>query len=317
MSEAGDGPRDPKLIAAFLFVTLVWSSTWIVIKGQLGIVPPVWSVTYRFLLAGLVMMALARAARSPLAIGREGQQLALVLGLFQFVLNYNLVYAAETHISSGLAAVVFALLVVPNAIFGRLFFGARVSRRFVLGSAVAMAGVGLLFLKEWREAPAGSAAALAGLVLALLAVLAASCANVMQLLPSMRGRPIAGVLAWAMLDGGLADGVFALAMHGPPTFDPRLSYWIGLVYLGAVASALAFWLYYRIIREIGPARAAYSSVMIPIIAMGLSTAFENYHWSPLAIAGGALGLVGLLVALFGRAPSDRATGAAAPPPPDR
>lgn len=309
MTQAGGRPRDPKLLAAFLFVTLVWSSTWIVIKGQLGIVPPVWSVSYRFLIAGVVMMALALAARSPLAIGREGQKLAAILALLQFVLNYNFVYAAETFISSGLTAVVFALLVVPNAALAWLFFGERVSPRFILGSAVAMAGVGLLFLKEWREAPAGANDALFGLGLTLLAVLAASCANVMQLLPSMRGRPIAGVLAWAMLYGGLGDGLFALAIHGPPTFDPRPSYWIGLVYLGAIASALAFWVYYRIIRIIGPARAAYSSVLIPILAMGLSTAFENYRWSPLAIAGGVLGLVGLVVALSGRAPSDCAAAA--------
>ena len=59
------------------------------------------------------------------------------------MLNYNFVYAAELYITSGLVAVVFALLVVPNAGLAWLFFGERVSGRFVLGSAVAMAGVGL------------------------------------------------------------------------------------------------------------------------------------------------------------------------------
>ena len=75
-----------------------------------------------------------------------------MLGTFQFVVNYNFVYAAELYITSGLAAVVFALLVVPNAILAWLFFGQRVTGRFALGSAVAMAGVALLFVQEMRHA---------------------------------------------------------------------------------------------------------------------------------------------------------------------
>jgi drug/metabolite transporter (DMT)-like permease len=115
------------------------------------------------------------------------------------------------------------------------------------------------------------------------------------------------MLGWAMLDGALMDALFAIAMAGPPVLDPRPSYWLGLVYLAILASALPFWLYYRIIRQIGPARAAWSSVLIPDIAMAISTAFEGYVWSPLAIGGGLLAVAGLLIALR--------SGKAAPPPP--
>jgi drug/metabolite transporter (DMT)-like permease len=296
------GLRAPSLLVPFLLVTLIWSSTWIVIKGQLGLVPPVWSVSYRFLIASAAMAAVARAAQTPLRLDRRGHGLALMLGLLQFVLNYNFVYAAETHINSGLTAVVFALLVVPNTAMARLFFGARVSGRFVAGSAVALAGVGLLFVNELRSAPAGGREALAGLGFTLLAVLAASGANVMQLAPAMRDRAIGGVLAWAMLYGGLADAAFAWATRGPPVFDPRPAYWIGLLYLGVIASSLAFWLYYRIIREIGAAEAAYSSVLIPIVAMAISTLFEGYRWTSLAVTGGLLAIAGLVTALGARRP---------------
>jgi len=313
------GLRDPRLLLPFLLVTLIWSSTWIVIKGQLGVVPPVWSVSYRFLIAGAVMAVVAKGAGTPLALDAKGQWLALLLGLLQFVLNYNFVYAAETHINSGLTAVVFALLVVPNAVMARLFFGARVSGRFVVGSAVTMAGVGLLFLNELGSAQTGAHDALTGLGFTLLAVLAASCANVMQLAPAMRGRAIGGVLAWAMLYGGAADAVFAWTTSGPPVFDPRPVYWAGLIYLGVIASSLAFWLYYRIIRAIGAAEAAYSSVLIPIVAMAISTVFENYRWTPLAIGGGLLAIAGLVTALGARRPVSDAVAADAglPGPPDR
>lgn len=306
MSGAAASLRDPKILLPFLLITLIWSSTWIVIKDQLGIVPPVWSVSYRFLIAGAAMMAIARLAGMSLAIGR-GHGLAALLGLLQFVLNYNFVYVSELYITSGLAAVVFALLVVPNAGLAWLFFGEKVSLRFMLGAAVAMAGVGLLFLQEIRASPTPTGDVLAGLGLVLLGVLAASASNVMQLAGGMKSRPVAPMLGWAMLYGALMDAAFAWATVGPPVIERTFGYWLGLVYLGVIASALAFWLYYRIIRAIGPAKAAWSSVLIPVIAMAISTAFEGYRWSALAIGGGLLAVAGLLIALR--------SGKAAPPPP--
>ena len=297
------GFRDPRLLIPFLLITLIWSSTWIVIKDQLGVVPGVWSVSYRFFIAGAVMLAIARLSGARLGIGRAGHALALLLGLLQFVINYNSVYIAELYITSGLAAVVFALLVVPNALLARIFFGARITARFALGSTIAMAGVALLFVQEMRHTSISSGAVVAGLAWTLVAVLAASVANVMQLAQGVKSRSIAAMLGWAMLYGAGADAAIAWAAAGPPAFDPRPSYWLGLVYLSVVASSLAFWLYYRIIRQIGPARAAYSSVLIPIVAMALSTAFEGYRWSAVAAAGGALGIIGLVIALrAGRAP---------------
>jgi drug/metabolite transporter (DMT)-like permease len=68
-------------------------------------------------------------------------------------------------------------------------------------------------------------------------------------------------------------------------------------------SALAFTIYFQLIRTIGPAKAAYTSVLIPVIAMLLSTIFEGYRWSLLAAAGAALVIVGLVLALKARRPN--------------
>ena len=297
------GFRDPKILLPFILITLIWSSTWIVIKDQLGSVPHTWSVSYRFAIAGAVMMGIGRARGESLRLGEGGFVLAALLGTLQFVVNYNFVYASELYITSGLAAVVFALLVVPNAVLAWLFFGERVTLRFALGSAIAMAGVALLFVQEVRQATAPTGTVLTGLAFVLVAVLAASVSNVMQLMPAIKARPVAALLGWAMLYGAAIDALFAWAFVGPPVFEARAGYWLGLLYLGVIASALAFWLYFEIIRKVGPARAAYSSVLIPIIAMAISTALENYRWSALALAGGALGIAGLVIALrAGRAP---------------
>ena len=116
----------------------------------------------------------------------------------------------------------------------------------------------------------------------------------------MKARSIAAMLGWAMLYGGLIDAALAWALYGPPVFEPRLAYWLELLYLSIVASALAFWLYYRIIRAVGPARAAYSSVLIPIVAMAISTFAEHYVWSAIAVGGGLLAIAGLVIALGAR-----------------
>ena len=236
------GFRDPKVLIAFGLSTLIWSSTWIVIKDQLGsdpetAVPPAWSVTYRFVLASVTMFALALVRRSPIALDRRTHLYAALLGLLQFFINYNSVYAAELYVTSGLVAVVFALLPAPNAILAFLVFGRRTSRAFVLGSILALAGVALLFLQEIRMSEAPAAAVALGLIFSLIAVLAASAANVMQLSGSLRARPIALARlgdAFGALLTRLCAGV-----RGPPVVEsarllgrPRL--------FGIVASAVAF-----------------------------------------------------------------------------
>jgi drug/metabolite transporter (DMT)-like permease len=108
------------------------------------------------------------------------------------------------------------------------------------------------------------------------------------------------MLAWGMFYGTLANALFGWAVYGAPVIEYRLGYWLGLLYLGLFASALAFTFYFGIIRAVGPGKAAYSSLLVPIIAMAFSTAFEGYRWSALAVGGGLLALFGLFIALKAR-----------------
>ena len=297
MSEAEPGFLQPRILLPFLAITLIWGSTWLVIKDQLGPVPPTWSVTYRFIIAGAAMFAYARWTGASLRIGREGHLLAVLFGVPQFFLNFNFVYAAELHITSGLVAVVFALLLVPNSALAWLFLKQRVRGGFAVGSGVALAGVALLFVQEMRANEAGPREVMIGIGLTLLGVLAASVSNVMQASERLRRQPIASTLAWGMFYGVIANALAAWLLFGPPVVESRPGYWIGLVYLGLIASALAFTFYFGLVRRMGPGRAAYSSVLIPVMAMALSTLFEGYRWSALAAAGGVLALSGLVIAL--------------------
>jgi drug/metabolite transporter (DMT)-like permease len=292
-----------RILIPFAIVTLIWGSTWLVIRDQISVVPASWSVTYRFLLAGLAMLAFARAKGERVRLDAAGWLFAMAVGTLQFVLNFNFVYRAEAFITSGLVAVVFALLLVPNALLARLFLGQRLGRQLLVGSGIAMAGVALLFVHEVRSDPHGPATALTGIGWTLLAILSASCANVLQATRTAKRYPMLPTLAVAMLIGAGLDAVFAFLTVGPPVVEMRIGYLLGILYLALFASALAFPLYYGVLRVIGPAKAAYSSVIVPVIAMLLSTLFENYRWSPLAAGGAALAGAGLVVALTARRPA--------------
>jgi drug/metabolite transporter (DMT)-like permease len=291
------------ILIPFGIVTLIWGSTWLVIRDQIAVVPPSWSVSYRFLVAGVAMAIYALVRRDSFRLDARGWGFAIATGLTQFCLNFNFVYRAEHFVTSGLVAVVFALLLVPNAAFGRIFLGQRLGRQLIVGSSVAMAGVALLFVHEARSDPHGPTASLWGIGFTLLAILSASTANVMQATSTAKRYPMGSMLAVAMLIGAAMDALLAWWLTGPPVIELRWGYAAGILYLGLFASALAFPLYFSVLRVIGPAKAAYSSVIVPVIAMLLSTLFEGYRWSPLAAAGAVLTGIGLVIALRARRPA--------------
>ena len=288
------------VVLPFIVFTAIWGSTWIVIRGQLGIVPAQWSVTYRFVIAALAMAAVAGWKGESLNVGSKGMIAAIFLGFTQFCVNFNAVYLAERHITSGVVATVFALLLIPSSLLSWLLLGQRPSVRFIWSSLVAVVGIALLFAHELGAHGASGPEIAQGIGLTLAGMLGASTANVMQARPEIRRFPLFALLAWSMAVGAVIDGLIAYAMTGAPVFDFRPIYLAGLLYLALAASVLTFSLYYPVIRRIGPAKTAYSSVVVPIIAMGFSTWLENYRWTPLAVGGAVLALGGMAGALSGR-----------------
>ena len=302
MTKAG-GSSPARTWVSFALCCLIWGSTWLVITGQLGSVPPTWSVTYRFAIGTAVMFAYARAIGGPVGLNGEGHLLALLSGIPQFCLNFNAVYFAEQFVTSGLVAVTYALLIIPNAILARVFLGHRVSSRFLLGSCVAIAGVALLFVQDLQGGPVGAGSMAKGVGLTLVGLISASVANIIQAMDRIRVHSLPAMIAWSMAYGTLANALIAWIAFGPPVFDTRPLYLAGLAYLGIAASALVFSLYIPLVRNLGPGKAAYTSLVIPIIAMLLSSLFEDYRWTLTAALGGLLVLAGLFIALRPRAVS--------------
>ena len=284
------------IVGPFLLVALIWGSTWYVITGQIAQAPPAWTICWRFMLATPAMFAVAALLRNSLAIGRSGHGLALLLGLIQFCANLNFVYNAELHLTSGIVAVMFALMIVTNAALAWVILGERVTKRFWLSGVVAFSGMVLLLIHEAHFGlPRGDV--MTGALLTLAGIGAASIANVLQAAKVGRALPMASLLAWAMLYGTGFNALLALATEGLPVLPSSGEFWAGLAWLAIGGSVVTFYFYYGLIRKIGAGRAAYQNILVIIVAMLISTGLEGYRWSLLSVLGALLALAGTVMAL--------------------
>lgn len=305
------GGLSPRILFGFILSILIWGSTWTAIRYQLGVTAPAWSIAFRFAMAALLLALYAGWRGMSLRIRAHDLPLIAIIGFAQFDLNFLFIYEAEHRIASGLVAMIFALLIVPNALFGRIFLGHRVGRGFVAGALLAILGMALLFADEIGALKGG--AILPGIGFALLGTLFASIGNVLQSGPRVRHMNWAALLVWAMATGALLDAAGALALTGWPRLDPHPEYWLSTLYLALFGSAVTFPVYLAVMRAIGPGRAAYSGVAVPIVAMALSTLLEGYRWTPTAIAGAAIAMAGLVIALRGRTATDQSSSSARSP----
>jgi len=293
------GFSDPRAFLPFILVSLIWGSTWLVIKDQISTVPPSWTIVYRFMLAVAAMLVLLKVRGTKLRVSRRAWPIIVIVGVTQFTMNFHFVYRAEAEITSGIVALFFALIMIPNSILAWLVLKERVTWPFVGGSAIAIAGVTLLLVYEYGQAASG-AGVIAGAVLAILATISASVANVTQATDRAHDEPFLPLLTFAMMTGLAVNVVIALVFDGMPVWDPRPGYLAGIAYLGIVGSVVTFPLYFMLIRNMGAGRAAYIGVATPILAMVLSTLFEGYDWTMLTLGGSILALIGLIVALNAR-----------------
>ena len=294
----------------FLYVAtvLIWGSTWFAITWQLGTVPPAVSVTWRFLAAALILLGYALVRRLPLRFSLRDHLWMGLQGLLLFCLNYVGFYIAEQYLASGLVAVICSMLTVGNIIGMKLFFGVRTRAANLVGAAIGIAGVALLFWPELRAAQRASGAA-TGAAWALGATACASLGNMIATRNQRHLLPVLQLNGWSMLYGALITGVGA-AMGQPFTFDPSWRYVVSMAYLAVFGSVLGFGAYLTLMKRIGAGRAGYVMVAIPVVALIISTWLEHLRWTSTLWTGVALCVAGNILVLRRKsAPLAAASGA--------
>ncbi len=290
-----------QVILLYATVVLIWGSTWSVIPFQLGVVAEELSVAYRFGIAALFLYAYALLSGRRIRLPTNAYPYVLLQGTLLFSLNYFLVYYATVHITSGLVAVLFSSIVLFNAILERAFFKTPLDSRLLLAGFLGLSGIGMIF---WPEVSVISFEdnTIIGIMLALAATLIASFGNMTAVVNTRRDLPVVAVNAHAMAWSALLSFAIAAMLGREFTFSFERDYVISLAFLAVFGSAIAFGCYLALIQRIGPARAAYSSVLFPIVALAISTVVEDYNWTAIAAVGIILTLVGNWLIL-----SDRTT----------
>ena len=282
----------------FLYATavLIWGSTWIAITFQLGSVAEEVSVAYRFGLASILLFAYAAVSGRRTRIPLDSYGHVVLMGVLMYSCSYMFVYHATSYVTSGLVAVIFSLIVVSNALFERIFFRKRLEGRMMLASFLGVGGIAFLF---WPEVTSFGFEdqTIIGVALATTAVIIASLGNMAAIVSTARDLPVIAVNAHAMAWGGVSSLVVALLMERSISFSFEPAYVLSLIYLSVFGSAVAFGAYLALLRLIGSARAAYTSVLFPIVALLISTFVEDYQWSGLAVAGIATIIAGNWLAL--------------------
>jgi drug/metabolite transporter (DMT)-like permease len=280
-------------------VLFAWSTSWIAMKWQVGVVAPEMSVFWRFVIAAAAMMALAALRRERLCYGWQHHLRFAGMGVFMLSTNFILFYHGAKVIPSGLLAVVFSLASVVNLSLGALFFGLRLNGRLVLGALLGICGIALLFAPEILGASFDHAA-LAGLGMCVAGTLCFCTGNQISAASQRAGAAVIPATAWGMVYGMAWAGLVSLLLGRSFAIEWTARYLGSLVFLALSASVLAFYAYLTLLGRIGAGRAGYATVMFPVVALALSTLIEGYVWTLPAIIGAVLVLGGNWLVLRGK-----------------
>ncbi|MGB2895773.1 MAG: DMT family transporter [Anaerolineales bacterium] len=280
----------------YLITVIIWGSTWLVIKLQLGIVSPALSIAYRFTLAAGLLWLYVALRRLPMRFSRRQHAFMALQGFFLFSLNYILVYLAEGYLTSGLVAIIFSGIVITNALLSAILLKDPIRPRVILGGLIGLFGLVFIFWPELRSFDLSSGKAL-GLSLAVCATLSASLGNIVAARNQRSGLPVLQSNTLGMTYGTGFTILLVLFQGTELAFDPSAPYILSLAYLALFGSVIAFGAYLTLLGRIGPDRAAYVTILYQIVALALSTIFEDLIWNLQGVFGVLLILAGNVIAL--------------------
>jgi drug/metabolite transporter (DMT)-like permease len=270
---------------------IIWGTTWLAIKFQLGSVDPMVSVLYRFIAASVTLVLYCTLRRLNMRFRLRDHIFMALQGLVLFSVNYWMIYLAELHLTSGLVAVIFSSIVFMNMVNGAILLGSPIRSNVVVGAAIGILGIVLVFWPQLMAFSLSDNAAL-GLLLSILSTFMASLGNIISARHQQNKLPVIQTNAYGMAYGAAIIGLIAIISGRSFNFEISLPYVGSLFYLTLFGTVIAFGCYLKLIGTIGADRAAYATMLFPIVALGISTVYEGYQWHAHNIVGMAIVLIG-------------------------
>lgn len=284
-----DSVSPVRVWSAFLTCSLIWGSTFLVIAIGNDSLPPVWGAALRLLIAGVILLAIARVRRQPLPRG-AALRAATWYGVLMFGVNFPLLYWGELRVPTGIAAVMYATLPLTTPLMARAIGLERIYPLKLAGGAVALAGVAVIF---WRQIM-GEVGFVPMFAVFSAATLAGLGTIMLRKGPRQPPIPANGV-------GSLIGCVICLAVsflvgeaHPLPTTTGQI---VPLLYLAVLGSVGAFTLLAYLVNHMEATNIAFISVLTPIIAITLGILVRGEHLQPATLLGSVMVLIGVLMAV--------------------
>jgi len=278
-----------------------WSTSWLPLKWQLGVVAPEVSLFWRFVFAGCIMMVIAKLSGHSLRLAKEVHLRIAFLSLFLFSFNFLNFYYGGLGVSSGLLAVVFStaslMVILEKAILDRQWPEVRLLVAAILG----IGGIFLIFLPELEKGHAPWAS----LVFCFIGTLIFSLGNILSGRLQSRQVSVISSNSWGMLYGASYLGLVALCRGDAFIMEYSWKYLGGLSWLVIISTVMAFTCYLTLVGRIGPGRASYITVIFPVAALLISQQMEDYEWTYLSLVG--LALVAFGNTIMARSAKNRTT----------
>lgn len=285
-----------KQLIYFIIPCLIWGSTWFAIKFQLGQVDPLVSVVYRFLIAGLLLMAFCMIRKLNLHYTLQEHLRMMLQGIILFGFNYWFVYLAETNLTSGIVAIIFSFSIFTNIFFNYLLLKGKIKKEVMVGAILGITGTLLIFNHEFKNSEQ-IALGYEALMYCVGSIVLASLGNILSKYNQTRKLPVIQTNAFSMTYGSLAMMLMVPLSGRSFTFEVTFPYIASLLYLSLFGSIIAFTLYLKLVGDIGPDRAGYTTLVAPVIALVISSFFEKYQWGIVAAFGVVLLFAGNILAL--------------------
>jgi len=280
----------------FLSTLACWAPTWYLIKFQFGVVDPLISIFYRFLFASIILFIILIFNKKKLFFSINDHFWFLIFGITLFSLNYIFFYLANTYLISGIVTIAFSSILIMNILGEKIYFGISSSKQTWFAAALGLLGIFVIFQNElitfrWNDSVH------LGIALSFIATFWASTGNMLHQRNFNNKIPFFASFAYGMLYGSLFTLVIAKFRGAELVFDYSTSYIFSLLYLITFGSILGFYLYLSLLDRIGSARAGYIGVIMPIVALTISTIFEGLEWNQNLIFGLPILILGCVLIL--------------------
>lgn len=280
----------------YLIPLFIWGSTWLTIKFQLGVVDPLVSVVYRFFIASILLLGYLKIRKINLKFRIKEHLLFFILGVILFGINYWFVYEAEVTVTSGLIALIFSTIVFFNSINGKFFLNLKIRYMVLIGGFMGIIGIVFVFYNEFLTVSFSKRMIIA-YILGISGSYIASLGNVFSYYIQKKGMPVLQSNAYGMLYGSVSMLIIVAFLGKKINFDLSPGYVLSLLYLSVFGSIIAFSAYLTVVGKIGADKAGNIVLATPVLALFLSSVFENLNWSPFIMIGAILVIMGNYIAI--------------------